>query len=88
MPRILIPLRPILGVLHAPSTFAPLPDSDSAAPLILHNADELYDSSTSCWNPPRRNESALVEPAPVVVEADSLAIEVDRFLNLLKKDCM
>ncbi|GKG29847.1 hypothetical protein Tco_0419745, partial [Tanacetum coccineum] len=25
---------------------APLPDSDSAAPLILHNADELYDSST------------------------------------------
>ncbi|GKC96657.1 hypothetical protein Tco_1162099, partial [Tanacetum coccineum] len=32
-------------------------DSDSAAPLILHNADELYDSSTSCWNPSRRNES-------------------------------
>ncbi|GJY39549.1 hypothetical protein Tco_0425913 [Tanacetum coccineum] len=26
--------------------------------------------------------SALVEPAPVVVEADSLAIEVDRFLNV------
>ncbi|GJU11527.1 hypothetical protein Tco_1133923 [Tanacetum coccineum] len=33
-----------------------------------------------------RIASALVEPAPVVVEADSLAIEVDRFLNLLKKD--
>ncbi|GJU75459.1 reverse transcriptase domain-containing protein [Tanacetum coccineum] len=78
-----------------PSTFAPLPDFDSAAPLILHNADELYDSSTSCWNPPIRNESntcielffdrcALVELTPVVVEADSLAIEVDSSSNLVK----
>nr|GEU85229.1 hypothetical protein [Tanacetum cinerariifolium] len=38
-------------------TFAPLSDSGSFVPLLLHNADELYDSSTSCWNPAIRNES-------------------------------
>nr|GEY83197.1 hypothetical protein [Tanacetum cinerariifolium] len=38
-------------------TFAPLPDSGSSVPLLLHNGDELYDSSTSCWNPAIRNES-------------------------------
>ncbi|GKA51624.1 hypothetical protein Tco_0744820 [Tanacetum coccineum] len=37
--------------------FALIPDSGSAVPLLLHNADELYDSSTSCWNPAIRNES-------------------------------
>ncbi|GKA66199.1 hypothetical protein Tco_0766007, partial [Tanacetum coccineum] len=26
------------------------PDSSSAVPSLLHNADDLYDSSTSCWN--------------------------------------
>nr|GEW63614.1 hypothetical protein [Tanacetum cinerariifolium] len=35
----------------------PLSDSDSSVPLLLDNADELYDSSTSCWNPAIRNES-------------------------------
>ncbi|GJR01522.1 putative leucine-rich repeat domain-like protein [Tanacetum coccineum] len=53
-------------ILRSHRTCAPLPDSNSAAPLILHNADEFYDSSTSLQ---------LVEPTPVVVEADSLAIE-------------
>nr|GEU75130.1 hypothetical protein [Tanacetum cinerariifolium] len=38
-------------------TFAPLPDSGSFVSLLLHNADELYDSSTSCWNLAIRNES-------------------------------
>ncbi|GJT64547.1 protein CutA, chloroplastic [Tanacetum coccineum] len=38
-----------------PKTFAPLPDSGSVVSSLLHNADELYDSLTSC---------ALIEPIP------------------------
>ncbi|GJR70148.1 hypothetical protein Tco_0016213 [Tanacetum coccineum] len=30
--------------------FAPLPNFGSSVPSLLHNADALYDSSTSCWN--------------------------------------
>ncbi|GKC94097.1 hypothetical protein Tco_1159539 [Tanacetum coccineum] len=37
--------------------FALLPNSGSVVPSLLHNADELHDSSTSCWNRPIRNES-------------------------------
>ncbi|GJT59510.1 hypothetical protein Tco_1003043 [Tanacetum coccineum] len=74
--------------------FASLPDSGSSVPLLLHNADELYDSSTSCWNPAIRNESnacielfascrALVEPTPVVVEADADSLVIERNSVLL-----
>ncbi|GJV92501.1 hypothetical protein Tco_1540314 [Tanacetum coccineum] len=66
--------------------FALLPDSGSAVPSLLHNADELYDSSTlksfQIWGfrlvaMISRIVGALVEPTPVAVEADadSLAIE-------------
>ncbi|GKD66506.1 cysteine-rich receptor-like protein kinase [Tanacetum coccineum] len=77
-------------------TFAPMPDSGSVVPLLLHNADELYDSSTSCWNPAIRDESnacielfascrslcKVVEPTPVAVEADADSLAIERSLVL------
>ncbi|GJT43312.1 RNA-directed DNA polymerase, eukaryota, reverse transcriptase zinc-binding domain protein [Tanacetum coccineum] len=70
-------------------TFAPLPDSGSAVPLLLHNVDELYDSSTSCWNPAIRNESnACIELfasfrslCKVAVEADANSLAIERNLS-------
>nr|GEV10092.1 BTB/POZ domain-containing protein At2g30600 [Tanacetum cinerariifolium] len=54
----------ILGLWSLPfmKTFAPLPNSGSSVPLVLHNTDELYESSTSCWNTAIRNErNACIE---------------------------
>ncbi|GKA93419.1 hypothetical protein Tco_0815405, partial [Tanacetum coccineum] len=50
--------------------------------VIMHMLKSFQTSGVRLVGMISRIVSALVEPAPVVVEADSLAIEVDRFLNV------
>ncbi|GKD88114.1 hypothetical protein Tco_1363621 [Tanacetum coccineum] len=72
--------------------FAPLLESGSVVPSLLHNADELYDSSTlksfQIWGFQlvamiSRIVSALVEPTPVAVEADADSLAIEGNLVLL-----
>ncbi|GKA22591.1 plasma membrane ATPase 4 [Tanacetum coccineum] len=63
--------------------FAPLPNSGSSVPSLLHNADALYDSSTSWFrlvDMISQIFGALVEPTPVVAEADADSLAIERNL--------